>query len=231
MKKKGLCDKFNDSLKDIPVRVDTYIDILEYLKSNKLAQMRWNDISESPDRDKFVRFLTKYVDRKIDDGRKKAIVYKAIIATLVGAIGIGAVGYALNSFNKEADDYYKNKYGPHGYQNEAVDGNNTIDISYEGNSSLIIKLNNNDQYYSGSVIIIRDVNTGFMKVCSVVDASKPLSVIVNSGEYDIILNTLPNGDYCGNVFTVIVGENDIQEVNVVAGYQSKEDREKVYSKK
>ncbi len=229
--KKGYCDKFNKSLEDISVYGDTYMDILNYLESDSLAQMRWDDISNSPDRKSFIRFLTKYVDTKLDEGRKKANIYKAVIAVLAGTIGIGVAGYAIESLNTDCSNYYKNTYGPQGTKATDIKPNQNINMSYDGHSVISIKLNNDDQYYSGSVISIREVKTGIMKFCNISDASQPLSVTVDSGEYEITLLTLPNGDYCDNVYKVAIGEDDFVEVNVVAGYQSQEDREKVYSKK
>lgn len=219
-------NEFMSSFGDAKVPIEAANNLYEFVNQSQRSANRWRNLLKSDNFEGKMSFILSYAANQSGRMQKKDRTINVLAGVIAASLGIGAVyagAYQINEYCKE--DILSD--GPHGAEVENYKDNDSIVFGLSGencNSGILLTLNKQDKYYNESVVLVTNLQSGAKKSLRVVDATKPVRVVAEPGDYQIMLVTLPNGDVCGNVYNVTVEEGCFKNLDISAKYQQTKDR-------
>lgn len=216
-------EEFSKTMGEGSAPLEAIMSLYEYIKDNKVAANKWRELSKTNDFKNNMTFLLNYASSQSERLKTKDKAIQVLAGVIGISLGTGVVALGLNQFEQQSKDYVTNTYGPHGTKIEDIQTDEPESFGMTDkncNCGINLTLNNKDKYYSNSVVLITNLKYGMSKSLRVVDATKPVRILAEPGDYQVMLVTLPNDDVCGNIFNVTVGENSFADLNIDAEYRS-----------
>ena len=220
-------EEFSKTMGEGSAPLEAIMSLYEYIKDNKVATNKWRELSQTNDFKNNMTFLLNYASSQSERLKTKDKAIQVLAGVIGISLGTGVVALGLNQFEQQSKDYVTNTYGPHGTKIEDIQTDEPESFGMTDkncNCGINLTLNNKDKYYSNSVVLITNLKYGMSKSLRVVDATKPVRVVAEPGDYQIMLVTLPNGDVCGNVYNATVEEGCFKNLDISAKYQQTKDR-------